>query len=320
VRTVHTIDTTSREVAFVTGGTGLIGRAVVQRLLDRGVSVVLMLRHGAQERRAGDYPGTFTESMFEEGQKLPHAYHRSKFESEKLVRESGFDYRIYRPSSVVGDSMTGEIDQIDGIYYAFGAIQKLAAAMVHNAARSIRRPATDAIHRFHDYERTMTLNYFSPVRLTLRLLPSLRERGGIISHVLTMGVLVPGPYFGAYLASKAALDAFGDSLAAEVHHDGVHVSSVYLPLVKTEMVAPTEEYAGRVDIMTSENAALMIVDGIVDRKRRVMTIQGRLCAVFNRMMLMATSDPIHQSRIENRRSPMQVDTSQSCMDSLGSSR
>ncbi|MDH3622591.1 MAG: SDR family oxidoreductase [Myxococcales bacterium] len=622
---------TSRKGAFVTGGTGLIGRAVVERLLERGVPVVLMLRSGADERRAealtklsevarvhdsslsyvsgdlneanlglsdegiaalsqaahcfhiaalydieapadltektniegtkhllsalrkagfagrlhhvssiavaGDYTGTFTESMFEEGQTLPDAYHRSKLESEKLVRESGLDYRVYRPSSVVGDSKSGEIDRLDGIYYGFGAIQKLAAALpswvrvpvprirgrfnvvpvdyvadamvhialspaearvfhlvdpspqrfvrmmaalvkvaggprlgpaidfsrmrgvkqagsmasmlpsvqelrtavlkdlglpanglasmnlrvrfddsntqaalrdteircphfktyaktlyryyedhldpmtqrplryrkalagkvmlvtgssrgigastariaaeagakvllvardekaleevatgiradrgeahvyptdlshleevdalaesvlaahggvdilVHNAARSIRRPAIDALDRFHDYERTMALNYFSPVRLTLRLLPSLRKRSGTISHVLSMGVLVPGPYFGAYLASKSALDAFGDSLAAELHHEGIHVSSVYLPLVKTEMAAPTEEFAGRVDAMTPDRAAIMILDGIVDRKRRVMTPPGRFFALSNRLTPMAT--------------------------------
>ncbi len=630
-KTVYSTAMTSQKGAFVTGGTGLIGRVVVERLLAHRVPVVLMLRDGADERRtgaltkleetarahgtslrhvsgdvvkpdlglsdegivalaeaahcfhlaalydveapadliektniegtkhllsalrkarfkgrlhhvssiavAGDYAGTFTEAMFQEGQGLPHAYHRSKLESERLVRESDFDYRIYRPSSVVGHSKTGEIDRIDGIYYGFGAVQKLAAALpswvrlpiprirgrfnvvpvdyvadamvhialspsearvfhlvdpkpqrfvrmmatlvkvaggpqlgpaidfsrmrgvkqtgsvvstlpsvqelrnsvlkdfglpvkslsamnlrvrfddsntraalqdtdircphfktyaktlyryyedhldpmtqrplryrkglagktmlvtgssrgigasvariaaeagatvllvardqnaleeladairakggeahvyptdlsdlgqvdaladsvlashggvdilVHNAARSIRRPAIDSLDRFHDYERTMALNYFSPVRLTLRLLPSLRERAGTISHVLSLGVLVPGPYFGAYLASKSALDAFGDSLAAELHHEGIHVSSVYLPLVRTEMVAPTEEFAGRVDAMTPDRAAIMVLDGIVDRKRRVMTPQGRLFALSNRLTPMAT--------------------------------
>lgn len=618
--------------AFVTGGTGHIGRSLVVSLLERGLSISLLVRDGAEERRtdslsllrqiasqhdaslrlvrgdltspeldldgeglsalaeadhcfhvgalydldasaaaletaniegtrnllsaldranfrgrlhhvssiavAGDYQGTFTESMFQEGQHLPHAYHRSKFESERLVRESKRDYRIYRPSSVVGDSKTGEIDRIDGIYYGFGAIQKLAglvprwvrvpvprirgrfnvvpvdyvaqalahialapseakvfhlvdpkpqrfmrlvatlvkaaggpslgpavdiaripaakqaaamasmlpsiqelrgaafrdfgvppdalAAMnmrvrfddtntqaalrgsgiecphfktyaktlfryyedhldpatqrparyrealagktvlitgasrgigaaaakiaaeaganvllvargegaleevaasiaeagghaavhvtdlssleavdalaedvlakhggvdvlIHNAARSIRRPAIDALDRFHDYERTMALNYFSPVRLTLRLLPALQERGGAISMVVTMGVLVPSPYFGAYQASKAALDTFGDSLASETQHHGVHVSSVYLPLVETEMMAPTTEYSGRKDIMTPERAALMVLDGIVDRRRRVMTREGRFFALGNRLAPLSTT-------------------------------
>ncbi|MEZ4287735.1 MAG: SDR family oxidoreductase [Polyangiales bacterium] len=155
--------------------------------------------------------------------------------------------------------------------------------LVHNAARSIRRRAMDSRERFHDYQRTMDLNYFSPVRLTLALLESICERGGVISHVLTMGVLIPGPYFGAYLATKAALDAFGDSLNAEVEHRGVTISSVYLPLVKTEMMAPTKEYEGRNDIMTPERAAQMIVDGVVDRRRRVLTPVGRFYSVSNRL-------------------------------------
>ena len=78
---------------------------------------------------AGDYAETFTEAMFEEGQGLPHAYHRSKLESEKLVRASELDYRIYRPSAVVGDSKTGAMDRIDGVYFSFGAIKKLAYAL-----------------------------------------------------------------------------------------------------------------------------------------------------------------------------------------------
>jgi NAD(P)-dependent dehydrogenase (short-subunit alcohol dehydrogenase family) len=617
---------------FVTGGTGLIGRALVKRLLRRGLDVTLMIRSGAAERRksvledldraasaakgslkqvtgdlcapdlglseaglaalskaghcfhvaalydidaepdalernnvegtkqllsalhkagfdgtlhhvssvavAGDYAETFSEAMFEEGQGLPHAYHRSKLESEKLVRESGLDYRIYRPSGVVGDSKTGAMDRIDGVYFGFGAIQKLAYALpgwarvpvprirgrfnlvpvdyvadamahiafadsdarvfhlvdpnppsllkmtqmflaaaggprlgpavdlaklpgmkktgallsmlpsvrelrdaflsdlglpssglramntkvrfddcnteaalagsgihcpplesyaktlyryyedhldpmkqrparyrralsgkvvlvtgasrgiglavaqtageagakvllvardaekletavagiraaggeayahaadlssfdevdalaervlsehgavdvlIHNAARSIRRPIVASMDRFHDYERTMALNYFAPVRLTLRLLPSLIERGGTISHVLTMGVLIPGPYFAAYLATKSALDAFGDSLMAELQHEGIHVSSVYLPLVKTEMMAPVEAYAGRRDVMTPKRAATMILDGVVDRRRRVMTPAGAYFAFSNRVTPATTS-------------------------------
>ena len=530
--------------AFVTGGTGLIGRAVVARLLARGIDVTLLLRPGAERRRsetletlraealrlgrslrtvegdlgapelglsstsravlgraahcfhlaalydiagderelletnvegtrrllqalgaagfsgrlhhassiavAGDFEGSFSEAMFDEGQEFPHPYHRSKYEAEKLVRESSFDYRIYRPSSVVGDSVSGAIDKIDGIYFAFPAIQKLAHAvprwvrlpfprirgafnlvpvdyvadatvhialaesqarvfhlvdpeppslsrmssilvaaaggprlgpalsldrlsavskatkmvsslpsfvelrdallrdlglpagalgamnprvrfedtncrttlsgsgihcpplesyaktlyryyedhldpaarrdalrherldgkvvlvtgssrgvgralavqaaqagavvllvarsadklesavtqireagglahayptdlssyeevdalaetvlrehggvdvLVHNAAHSIRRPASLSVERFHDYERLMALNYFAPVRLTLRLLASLREREGAISHVLTQGVLIPTPFFPAYTAT-----------------------------------------------------------------------------------------------------------------------
>ncbi|MFO7562099.1 MAG: SDR family NAD(P)-dependent oxidoreductase [Enhygromyxa sp.] len=154
--------------------------------------------------------------------------------------------------------------------------------LVHNAARSIRRPIARSLDRFHDFERTMQLNYFAPVRLTLGLLPALRDRRGTVSLVLTMGVLIPGPYFAAYLASKAALDAFGDSLAAEFRHEGLHVSSVYLPLVRTEMMAPTREYAGRHDVMSVGRAAELVLGGIVERERRVVTAQGSYYAAWNR--------------------------------------
>ena len=135
----------------------------------------------------------------------------------------------------------------------------------------------------------MALNYFAPVRLTLRLLHSLRERKGSISHVLTQGVLIPTPFFPAYTATKAALDAFGDSLAAELQHEGLHVSSVYLPLVKTDMIGPTEAYAGRKEVMTPHRAALLVLDGVVDRKRRVMPPISKYFAFGNRVMPATTT-------------------------------
>ena len=135
----------------------------------------------------------------------------------------------------------------------------------------------------------MALNYFAPVRLTLRLLSSLRERKGSISHVLTQGVLIPTPFFPAYTATKAALDAFGDSLAAELQHEGLHVCSVYLPLVKTDMIGPTADYAELKDVMTPYRAALLILDGIVDRRRRVMPSITKYFAFGNRVMPATTT-------------------------------
>ena len=175
-----------------------------------------------------------------------------------------------------------DFDAVDALADRVVARHGGVDVLIHNAARSIRRPVTHQLERFHDYERTMHLNYFSPVRLTLRLLPSLRERKGAISLVLTIGVLIPGPYFASYLASKSALDAFGDSLAGELAHE-VAVSQVYLPLVRTEMMAPTEGYAERTDILTPRHAAHWILDGVAFRQRKVIPLYAKYYAFANRL-------------------------------------
>src|SRR5213076_281930 len=84
------------------------------------------LHHVSSIAVAGEHKGVFEESGFEEGQKLPSPYHRTKFESERIVREQPYvPWRVYRPAIVVGDSQTGEMDKIDGPYYFFKAIQRM---------------------------------------------------------------------------------------------------------------------------------------------------------------------------------------------------
>ena len=88
------------------------------------------LHHVSSVAVAGERRGLFREDHFDEGQKLPSAYHRTKFESEKLVREQAkVPWRVYRPAIVVGHSQTGEMDKIDGPYYFFKAIQKVRGAL-----------------------------------------------------------------------------------------------------------------------------------------------------------------------------------------------
>lgn len=86
------------------------------------------LSHVSSIAVAGDYAGEFTEDDFDIGQQLPTAYHQTKFEAEALVRAApGLRYRVYRPAVVVGDSRTGEMDKVDGPYYFFPLLSKLAA-------------------------------------------------------------------------------------------------------------------------------------------------------------------------------------------------
>ncbi len=115
--------------------------------------------------------------------------------------------------------------------------------LINNAGKSIRRSVDRSYDRFHDYQRTMALNYFAPVKLILDLLPVMRQRGsGHIINISTIGLQVNTPRFAAYLASKAALDAFSRSIGPEIIGDGVHVTTVYMPLVRTPMIAPTKAY------------------------------------------------------------------------------
>src|SRR5204862_6837218 len=143
--------------------------------------------------------------------------------------------------------------------------------LINNAGRSIRRSIERSYDRMHDFRRTMELNYFGPVKLILRLLPGMRERGsGQIVNVSTLGVQTNTPRFSAYVASKAALDAFSRSVASEVVDDGVHFSTVYMPLVRTPMSAPTGHYQN-FPAKSPEEAADMICEAITGRHKRVST-------------------------------------------------
>jgi thioester reductase-like protein/short-subunit dehydrogenase len=85
------------------------------------------LHHVSSIAVAGDFRGEYTEDDFDVGQQLPTPYHQTKFAAEALVRDTvGLRHRIYRPAVVVGDSRTGEMDKIDGPYYFFGVLTKLA--------------------------------------------------------------------------------------------------------------------------------------------------------------------------------------------------
>ncbi|MBV9681695.1 MAG: SDR family NAD(P)-dependent oxidoreductase, partial [Solirubrobacterales bacterium] len=148
--------------------------------------------------------------------------------------------------------------------------------LVNNAGKSIRRSVDRAYERFHDYQRTMQLNYFAAVKLILDLLPTMRERkSGHIVNISTIGLQMNTPRFSAYVASKAALDAFSRSIGPEVINDGVHITTVYMPLVRTPMIAPTKIY-DRFPTLTPQEAGHMIAEAIRKRPKRIATALGSL--------------------------------------------
>jgi NAD(P)-dependent dehydrogenase (short-subunit alcohol dehydrogenase family) len=150
--------------------------------------------------------------------------------------------------------------------------------LVNNAGRSIRRSVELSYERFHDFERTMQLNYFGALRLILSLLPSMRKRsegrkGGHIINVSSIGVQTHTPRFSAYVASKAALDAWSRCVASEVIDDGVHITTIYMPLVRTPMIAPTKMYDAFPTI-TPDDAAEMITRAMITKPKKVATRLG----------------------------------------------
>jgi short-subunit dehydrogenase len=166
-----------------------------------------------------------------------------------------------------------DIDRMaDEVLRAHGHVDIL----VNNAGKSIRRSVDRSYDRFHDYQRTMQLNYFAPVKLVLKLLPEMRETGsGHIINISSIGLQINTPRFAAYLASKAALDAFSRSIGPEIIGDGVHLTTVYMPLVRTPMIAPTKIY-DRVPTLNPEQAAEMITEAIRKRPKRIATTLGSI--------------------------------------------
>ncbi|MGB5798023.1 MAG: SDR family oxidoreductase [Mycolicibacter algericus] len=132
--------------------------------------------------------------------------------------------------------------------------------LVNNAGRSIRRPLAESLDRWHDVERTMTLNYYSPLRLIRALAPGMFERGdGHIINVATWGVMTEAsPLFAVYNASKTALSAVSRVIETEWAHKGVHSTTLYYPLVATPMIAPTKAFQNRPALTAHEAAEWMI--------------------------------------------------------------
>ena len=146
--------------------------------------------------------------------------------------------------------------------------------LVNNAGRSIRRSVARSYDRFHDYERTMRLNYFGALKLILAFLSGMRERkSGHIINVSSIGVQTNTPRFSAYVASKAALDAFSRCAAPECVADNVKFTTVYMPLVRTPMIAPTDIYKA-FPTLTPDEAAQMLCDAMIDKPKRVASRLG----------------------------------------------
>ena len=212
-------------------------------------------------------------------------------ETALKVGEAGGEVLLVSRTREKLEEVATQIEEAGGIAHVHPAdlsdladIDRLAAevlethggvdVLVNNAGRSIRRSVARSYDRFHDYERTMQLNYFGALKLILAFLPGMRERkSGHIINVSSIGVQTNTPRFSAYVASKAALDAFSRCVAPECVGDNVKFTTVYMPLVRTPMIAPTDIYKA-FPTLTPDEAAQMLADAMIDKPKRLASRLG----------------------------------------------
>ncbi|MFN8130435.1 MAG: SDR family oxidoreductase [Solirubrobacteraceae bacterium] len=167
-----------------------------------------------------------------------------------------------------------DLESIDRLVEQVLADYPAVDVLVNNAGRSIRRSIALSYDRFHDFERTMQLNYFGTIRLIMGLLPHMRERrSGHIVNVSSIGVQTNPPRFSAYVASKAALDAFTRVVGSETIGDKVTFTTIHMQLVRTPMIAPTKIYDSFPTI-SPEEAADLICEAIRAKPKQINTRLG----------------------------------------------
>jgi NAD(P)-dependent dehydrogenase (short-subunit alcohol dehydrogenase family) len=186
-----------------------------------------------------------------------------------------------------------DFDAIDGLVEKLLSDHARIDMLVNNAGRSIRRSVALSYDRFHDYERTIRLNYLSPVRLMLGLLPHMRDQGGgHVVNVSSIGAQTNPPRFSAYVGSKAALDAFTRVVSSETIGDGVTFTTIHMPLVRTPMIAPTKMYDSFPTI-TPDEAADMVCEAIRTKPKTINTRLGTFGEVAYALAPKAVDQILH---------------------------
>lgn len=227
-------------IVVVTGASSGIGRATAQLVARHGAHVILVSRS------------------------------REKLEAlkDEIARSDG------RASVYPAD--LSDLEACDAMIHQVLKDHGRVDILVNNAGRSIRRSIEASYDRFHDFQRTMQLNYFGAVKLLLAVLPEMRRRrSGHIINISSIGVQAYPPRFGAYVASKSALASLSRCIAPEVVDDGVAITNIHMPLVRTPMIAPTGMYKN-FPTSSPEEAAEMVASAILTRQPEVSTRLGKI--------------------------------------------
>jgi NAD(P)-dependent dehydrogenase (short-subunit alcohol dehydrogenase family) len=242
--------TVGGKVVLVTGGSSGIGLSAARRFAEAGAITVICGR--------GE-------------DKLAAAVKEIRDHAGKDARVFSYSVDIADEASCAGFVKTLQ-EQHGGVDF-----------LINNAGRSIRRAIESSYDRFHDFERTMQLNYFGALRVTMGLLPGMvaKKRGHVV-NISSISVLVNAPRFSAYVASKAALDAWTRCASSEFADQGVTFTTVNMPLVRTPMTAPTKIYEN-MPLLAPEEAADMVVQACIHKPVRVATRLGVLGEVLHAM-------------------------------------
>ena len=233
--------TVGGKVVLITGGSSGIGLSAACRFAEAGAITIICAR--------GE-------------DKLGEAV-------KEIKNYAGKDAQVHSYSVDISDA-AGCAAFVATLQEKYGGVDFL----INNAGRSIRRAIEASYDRFHDFERTMQLNYFGCLRVTMGLLPGMvAKRKGHIVNLSSISVLVNAPRFSAYVASKAALDAWTRCASSEYADQGITFTTVNMPLVRTPMTAPTKIY-DNMPLLKPEEAADMIVQACVDKPVRVATRLG----------------------------------------------
>src|SRR4051812_26058410 len=229
----------------------------------------------------------------------------------KIAKAGGIPILVARSMDKLEEAKA-EIEAAGGTAYAYSAdlsaldsIDELVKqilddhvavdALVNNAGRSIRRSIALSHDRFHDFERTMQLNYFGAIRLTMGLLPHMRERGaGHIVNVSSIGAQTNPPRFSAYVASKAALDAWTRVVSSEVVGDGITFTTIHMPLVRTPMIAPTKMYDSFPTI-TPDEAGDLVCEALRAKPKQINTRLGTFGEVAYALAPKAVDQVLHMA-------------------------
>jgi len=236
------------KVVLITGASSGIGKATAWKMAEAGATVITIAR--------------------------------DKEQLEATQRE--FEANGHHLEAYVGD--VTDFAQVDALVQEIIADHGGVDILVNNAGRSIRRAVENSFDRFHDYERTMQLNYFGALRLTMGLLPKMIEKkSGHVINISSIGVLTNAPRFSAYVASKAAMDAWTRCAASEFADRGINFTTINMPLVRTPMIAPTKLY-DHVPTLTPEDAAGLVADAVVHKQVRIATRLGVFGQVLHAAM------------------------------------